>query len=139
MTKKSFRDQFTSAQLRAMQKAAGEVKQRLYGFVSAVVDDTPVKDGGLRGSWQIQKSPDLIQDNLPEDPSGAATKQRLFTKIRYLPIHQDWDIYFGNGKPYAQKIEYEGYSKQAPNGMLRKNIARGGQAFSGFKLGSFDK
>ena len=125
MAKKSFRDQFTSAQLRAMQKAAGEVKQRLYGFVSAVVDDTPVKDGGLRGSWQIQKSPDLIQDNLPEDPSGAATKQRLFTKIRYLPIHQDWDIYFGNGKPYDQNIDYDVSSNPARYGMLSKNIERG--------------
>lgn len=132
-----FRDQFTSARLRVMQKKAAEAKARLYAFTEAVVDDTPVKDGGLRGGWQIQKSPDLIQDNLPNDPSGEATKQRLFTKIRYLPIHQDWSIYFGNGKPYAQKIEYEGYSNQAPNGMLRKNIARGGESFSGFKLGSF--
>lgn len=65
------------------------------------------------------------------------TKQMLITKVRYLPIHMDWDIYFGNGKPYASRIEYEGYSKQAPNGMLRKNIARGGEGFNGFKLAAF--
>lgn len=135
---KKFRDQFTKAQLRAMQKAAAVTKQRLYGFVTAVVDDTPVKDGGLRGSWQIQKSEGMILDNLPNDAIGDATKKRLFTKIRYLPIHQDWNIYFGNGKPYAQRIEYEGYSKKAPTGMLRKNISKGGDAFTGFKLGSFD-
>lgn len=135
---RGFRDQFSRAQLKAMQKAAAETKQRLYGFTTAVVEDTPVKDGGLRGGWQIQKSPDLIQDNLPNDPSGEATKARLFTRIRHLPIHQDWTLYFGNGKPYTQKIEYEGYSRQAPNGMLRKNLSRGGESFVGFKLGSFD-
>lgn len=137
MARPRFRDQFTKAQLNAMQKAASIAKQRTSAFVSAVVDDTPVDTGALRGSWQIVKDPSLLNDKTPIDPSGAVTKSLLINKIKYLPIHLDWDIYFGNGKPYASRIEYEGHSKQAPNGMLRKNIAKGGAAFKGFELGSF--
>lgn len=137
MARPSFRDQFTRAQLNVMQKTAGKIKQRTYGFISAVIDDTPVKTGALRGGWQIVKAGQALMSDTPLDPTGAETKAILIRKIRYLPIHMDWDIYFGNGKPYASRIEYEGYSKQAPNGMLRRNIARGGEAFNGFKLGDF--
>ena len=137
MARPSFRDQFTKAQLNAMQAAAKIVKQRTYGFINAVIDDTPVDTGAARGGWQIVKDPGQITEDTPLDPTGAVTKAMLIKKIRYLPIHMDWDIYFGNGKPYISRLEYEGYSKQAPNGMLRKNIARGGEAFNGFKLGDF--
>lgn len=137
MARPSFRNQFSSAQLKVMQKTAATIKQRTYGFISAVIDDTPVDTGALRGGWQIVKSQGELSQNTPLDPTGSMTKELLIKKIRYLPIHLDWDIYFGNGKPYASRIEYEGYSKQAPNGMLRRNIARGGEAFNGFKLGTF--
>ena len=134
---RGFRHQFSSAQLKAMQRAAAQVKNRVYGFVSAVVDDIPVDTGALRGGWQIGKTGQPMISDTPLDPTGAATKALLIRKIRYLPIHMDWDIWFGNGKPYASVIEYEGHSKQAPNGMLRRNIARGGEGFNGFQLGSF--
>lgn len=132
---RGFRDQFTSAQLRAMQKAAAKVKERAYGFVSAVVDDTPVLTGELKGGWQMVKDGSAPNLDTPLDPTGEKTKKMLITKIRYLPIHMDWRFTFGNWKPYAYRIEYEGYSSQAPSGMLRKNIARGGEAFNKFETG----
>jgi hypothetical protein len=33
-------------------------------------------------------------------------------------------VYMTNSLPYAEKIEYEGYSRQAPQGMLRANVAK---------------
>lgn len=132
---RGFRDQFSAAQLRAMQKAAGRIKERAYTFVSNVVDDTPVDTGELKGGWQMVKDGSAPDMNTPLDPTGERTKRMLITKIRYLPIHMDWHFTFGNWKPYAYRIEYEGYSNQAPGGMLRKNIARGGEAFEKFETG----
>lgn len=134
MMARGFRDQFTKAQLNTMQKAAGRVKERAYGFVSAVVDDTPVLTGALRGGWQIVKDGGQPSTDTPLDPTGNITKKMLITKIRYFPIHMDWNFIFGNWKPYAYRIEYEGHSNQAPSGMLRKNIARGGEAFNNFEV-----
>ena len=33
-------------------------------------------------------------------------------------------VYLTNNLPYAQRLEYEGWSKQAPAGMVRVNMAR---------------
>lgn len=137
MARPSFRDQFDKATLKAMQAVSKEAKARLMGFVGAVVDDTPVLSGKLKGSWQIVKTGAKFLEDLPPDPSGIATKQRLLQKIRYLPIHMDWQILFGTPVPYAHKIEYEGWSKQAPSGMVRKNIILGGERFKGIYIGEF--
>lgn len=137
MARPSFRDQFDAATLRVMAATAKEVKARTMGFVGAVVDDTPVKTGTLKGSWQIVKTGQSFAETLPPDVSGVATKQRLIQKIKYLPIHMDWQINFGTPVPWAHRIEYEGWSRQAPGGMVRKNIIIGGERFKGIYLGYF--
>lgn len=137
MANTSFRDQFDAATLKVMASTAKEVKARVMGFVGAVVDDTPVLTGKLKGSWQIVKTGQAFVEGLPNDPIGLATKQRLLQKIKYLPIHMDWQIVFGTPVPWAHRIEYEGWSKQAPGGMVRKNIILGGERFKGIYLGQF--
>jgi hypothetical protein len=137
MARPSFRDQFDAATLKVMAATSKEVKARVMGFVSAVVDDTPVLTGKLKGSWQIIKTGQTFLDDLPLDPTGVVTKQRLMQKIKYLPIHMDWQIYFGTPVPWAHRIEYEGWSQQAPGGMVRKNIILGGERFKGIYLGQF--
>ena len=137
MARPSFRDQFDKATLKAMTAVSREAKARLMGFVGAVVDDTPVLTGKLKGSWQIVKTAGEFIDSLPNDPEGDATKARLIQKIKYLPIHMDWQIMFGTPVPWAHKIEYEGWSEKAPSGMVRKNIILGGERFKGIYIGSF--
>lgn len=137
MARPSFRNQFDAATLKAMTAVSREAKARLMGFVGAVVDDTPVLKGYLKGSWQIVKTGGQFLEDLPPDLTGDATKARLITKIKYLPIHMDWQIMFGTPVPYAWKIEYEGWSKQAPSGMVRKNIILGGERFKAIYLGDF--
>lgn len=137
MARPSFRNQFDKATLKAMQSVSKEAKARLMGFCGAVVDDTPILSGTLKGSWQIVKTGAQFLENLPPDLTGQATKQRLIQKIKYLPIHMDWQIMFGTPVPYASKIEYEGWSKQAPSGMVRKNIILGGERFKSIYIGDF--
>lgn len=137
MARPSFRNQFDKATLKAMKRVSAEAKGRLMGFVGAVVDDTPVLSGHLKGSWQIVKTGEQFLDQFPDDEVGTITKQRLIQKIKYLPIHMDWQIMFGTPVPYASKIEYEGWSKQAPSGMVRKNIILGGERFKSIYIGEF--
>lgn len=137
MARPSFRDQFDKATLKAMTAVSKEAKARTMGFVGAVVDDTPVLSGKLKGSWQIVKTGGSFLEDLPADPIGEATKARLLQKIKYLPIHMDWQILFGTPVPYSHKIEYEGWSKKAPSGMVRKNIILGGERFKGIYIGNF--
>lgn len=137
MARPGFRSQFDAATLKAMTAVSREAKARLMGFVGAVVNDTPVLSGRLKGSWQIVKSGSAFLEDLPNDPDGEATKARLIQKIKYLPIHMDWQIFFGTPVPYAHKIEFEGWSKKSPAGMVRKNIILGGERFKGIYIGQF--
>ena len=135
---RGFRDQFDAATLKVMKKKPAEAKARLMGFCAAVVDDTPVLSGKLKGSWQILTGASKgFDEKTPEDPSGVITKARLQQKIRYLPIHMDWNLTFGSPVKYAHKIEFEGWSEKAPQGMVRKNIAIGGERLKALYLGVF--
>ena len=135
---RGFRDQFDAATLKVMKKKSAEAKARLMGFCAAVVDDTPVLTGKLKGSWQILTgSNNVFDEGTPADPSGAISKARLQQKIRYLPIHMDWKLSFGSPVKYAHKIEFEGWSEKAPAGMVRKNIAIGGERLKALYLGVF--
>lgn len=136
---RGFRDQFDAATLKVMKKKSAEAKARLMGFCAAVVDDTPVLTGKLKGSWQILNGANKTFDtDTPEDPTGLAVKARLQQKIRYLPIHMDWNLTFGSPAKYAHKIEFEGWSQKAPQGMVRKNIAIGGERLKALYLGVFE-
>lgn len=88
---------------------------------SAVIKDTPVLNGDLRGNWLISTStPDLrVIDN--KDKTG---NERLGAVARH-PMKAGDKTFLANSQPYAMRIEYEGWSSvKAPEGMVRKNVAR---------------
>lgn len=89
---------------------------------SAVVLDTPVDSGRLRGNWQttIGSGAKGVLDRL--DPSGGAAIGEATSRAANLK--GDDSIYLTNNLPYARRIEYEGWSKKAPEGMVRKNVVR---------------
>lgn len=115
-----------SAGLEAFAKKTGLTLDQVHRGVciklfGAVVMDTPVLDGDLRGSWQISgMSPNLSVPNR-KDKSGAT----VTAEIRNFPMKAGTITYFSNSQPYAYRIEYEGWSHtKAPAGMVRKNVAR---------------
>lgn len=62
---------------------------------------TPVDTGRLRGNWML----------------GVNSPNAEGLSIKLGDV-----VYITNNLPYARRIEY-GYSKQAPEGMLRRTIA----------------
>ena len=112
--------------------------------LSDVIETTPVhfKDGGrLRNSWSLNVS-STTGTKRKADRGGAASYNNLYSKM------PDWvlgkKLYFINPMPYANIVEYGGYPKapkkgtktgskyqklsqngyslQAPEGMVRINI-----------------
>ena len=90
---------------------------------SAVILDTPVDSGRLRGNWQLTEG-EPAQGQLDLlDKSGAA----VLAKVQQGASASTGDVtlYLTNNLPYAWRIEFEGWSHtKAPEGMVRKNIAR---------------
>ena len=96
------------------------IRGTLLSFTRRVIRETPVDTGRLRGNWQ--SSINIPKDNQLEtmDKSGSSASGAAETALNKLEIG---DIFwFTNNLPYARRIE-EGWSQQAPEGMLRRNVA----------------
>lgn len=97
------------------------IRGTLLSFTSRVIKETPVDTGRLRGNWQASLN---VPENAPVErlqrsPEGVANTDAN-ASLNNLKIG---DIFwFTNNLPYARRIE-EGYSLQAPQGMLRRNVA----------------
>lgn len=84
---------------------------------SAVIKDTPVDEGRLRGNWQTTRNSPA--NGTVERTGGSGAISEVRAKVNKPDVY-----YLTNNLPYAERIEY-GYSKiKAPEGMVRKNVLR---------------
>ena len=104
-------------QKKAMENTDKTIRGIKLSLFKAVIYDTPVLSGRLRGNWQTSTgSPKrgLVQRRFgPKAFSEAAQKAGGLGDVTYLT----------NNLPYAEKIE-NGRSSKAPEGMLRRNFAK---------------
>ena len=101
----------------------------------SIIKDTPVDTGRARGNWQTSIGSPQTDQLFDPDPDDA-TAELASAVYNFVG---DKTIYLANNLPYAWKLEYggygtgpgatnkttrDGYSVQAPYGMVRKNTAR---------------
>ena len=78
--------------------------------------------GRFRANWRC--STNSINRKITEniDPTGSISKAAVASVCQ--TANSNDDLYLANSLPYAKKLEYDGHSSQAPQGMVRLNIAR---------------
>jgi len=75
--------------------------------------------GRLRASWNTSPgSPDTQAREPDKTGNGAINRGRAAVAAR--PVESD--VFITNSLPYVQRVEYEGWSTQAPVGMLRVTV-----------------
>lgn len=84
-----------------------------------VIFATPIDTGRLRGNWQTTINSPATAAIGRTDPSGAAVMAEAVANLGSLTDV----VWFTNNLPYAERIEYDGWSRQAPEGMVRKHVA----------------
>lgn len=104
-----------------------------FAGLSAIIKETPVDSGRARNNW-------FLTVNAPSNKTTTA-KSRGLGAIRQLSKMPKSvlgkTLYFTNNLPYAHLLEYggftkkpetdktiKGFSKQAPNGFVRKNVIK---------------
>lgn len=106
-------------------------------LATSVIRDTPVDQGRARGNWM--SSLDIpryeVVDRLDRSGTGAVNSARQVLR----GFEAGSVFWMTNSLPYINKLEYggysqgpgatsrttaNGYSSQAPAGMVRKNVAR---------------
>lgn len=84
---------------------------------SAIILASPVDTGRFRANWQASNDrPASGEVNGFADPVN-----KVATYINGAPFANEFTL--ANNLPYAYKLEF-GYSNQAPQGMVRINVAR---------------
>lgn len=88
---------------------------------SAIIKDTPVLTGRLRGNWQTTiNSPATGVIGIRDEVTTIAEVQRIAAQSKGSDV-----VILRNNLPYAYRIEFDGWSKvKAPQGMVRRNVAR---------------
>ena len=96
-------------------------RQVSFKLFSAVIKASPVDTGRFRMNWQTAGAvvPSGVIDGT--DKGGAAA---IGDAASYIFAASDWNEFtLTNNLPYAERLEY-GWSNQAPQGMVRVNVAR---------------
>lgn len=97
------------------------VKEFAGNVFRAAVKLSPVYSGAFRASWRIafnEPRYDVTQGYSPHAPiRGASFRWPSGFKLGDLVV-------ISNNQPYAELIEYAGWSNQAPYGVLRLAVAQ---------------
>lgn len=88
---------------------------------SSVIRLSPVLTGQFKGNWALTIDTTYTQKTAPVDKEGQNTINEIVRRAQSLSYGQT--AYIVNNLPYGVPLEY-GYSKKAPNGMLRITQAR---------------
>ena len=98
---------------------------------SAVITSSPVDTGRFRANWTASGSIPFSGVSELTDKTGLSTIDSI---TKYINVAPNYEFTLSNNLPYAHIIEFGGYpdgpktvggySKQAPSGCVRVNIAR---------------
>ncbi len=88
---------------------------------SAIIKASPVDTGRFRMNWQTTGANPATGLIAGVDPTGNKAVNSAATYITNSPNWYEFTL--TNNLPYAERLEY-GWSKQAPVGFVRVNIAR---------------
>lgn len=96
------------------------IRATLFEVSTAIIKETPADTGRARGNWQASVGRGASGEvSVGSVRSGEA---RAISNVDQTVSVAVGDIYYlTNNLPYIERLEY-GWSKQAPSGMVRKNV-----------------
>lgn len=86
-----------------------------------VVQGTPVDTGRARGNWQATINTPATGSTEDTDKQGGATISAASNAVSQAVGNV---FYITNNLPYIYRLEFDGWSKQAPSGWVRTAIER---------------
>jgi hypothetical protein len=110
----------TKAIEKAKEQAELIVKKTTIQLFSSVIEKSPVDTGRFRANWNVSFGSFDTTTTEETDPSGTQAKGRVYQALANYQL-KDQSVFLGNSLPYAERLE-NGWSKQAPAGMVRLSI-----------------
>lgn len=119
----AFTDEFKRAKEAVLKTKTRAVRRTLIHTFQAIVNESPVDTGRFRGNWQLTFDRPAIGTVERMDKGGGAVIAEVAQMIQSYETPLEMEAWFVNNLPYAANLEY-GSSQQAPQGMVRVNIAK---------------
>lgn len=94
------------------------VRKSTLDVFAAVVARSPVDTGRFKGNWNCSRG--ALDESTTETINPARGDAEA---AKSLSFASGDIVYLTNALPYAYRLEYEGYSNQAPAGMVRITAA----------------
>ena len=104
---------------KASKTADAEVRKICLDLLTGIVLKTPVDTGRARANWFTSIGSPSINITESTDPSGSSTIANSLSAISEATGNVLW---ITNNLPYIYRLEFEGWSRQAPAGMVRVTI-----------------
>lgn len=92
------------------------VAESIVNLSAAVIIQTPVATGHLANNWQPTKDAPASGIVNGDNPAQMAEVEKT------VAASVGGVYYLTNNLPYARRVEFEGWSLKAPQGMLRVSI-----------------
>jgi hypothetical protein len=92
------------------------IRATVFEVGSAIIRQTPVDTGRARGNWQASVGSPIGSETSNTSEGAAIAKVNSAANASIGDI-----FYLTNNLPYIRRLEY-GYSDQAPDGMVRRNM-----------------
>lgn len=103
--------------VKAMAQSEAKIKKAFVGLSTDIIMDTPVLSGRLRNNW-------FVSVNKGSNETTERTGNESIGRVNAVKFKLGDTLYLTNNLPYAERIEFTGWSKKAPQGMVRRNIIR---------------
>jgi len=115
------------------QSANDDVRGVYFSGLAAIIKSTPVDEGRARNNWFLTQRAPSVRATTARSETGTTSIKSL-EKLPDQVLNKK--LYFTNNLPYIGVLEYgrypipggsktdNGFSKQAPQGMVRINILR---------------
>ena len=109
---------------KAIEKAKGQteavIKKAAFSVFQSVIQKSPVDTGRFRANWNLSVGNPDLSTSEATDKTGSASIGKVASGITQYKL-SDGSVFLTNNLPYAMRLE-DGYSGQAPNGMVRLSI-----------------
>lgn len=99
--------------------ADAEVRKICLDLLTGIVLKTPVDTGRARANWFTSIGSPSANITEATDPSGSSSISSSMSAISKATGNVLW---ITNNLPYIYRLEFEGWSKQAPAGMVRVTV-----------------
>ena len=115
------------AQLRELaqaypEKAESVLEASFLEVTGMMIMQSPVRDGFFRNSWRAGINE--IDSSVSTTASAAISASTGSVRAALNRLDLGANFFFTNSLPYAHRIEYDGWSQQAPNGVVRVNLLK---------------